>query len=193
MYDNKLRVKFKTLTFDRIEFNKIEEGLNCHFKVDKLFHNSTYFNEKSKYIADTLKEVEFTGIKRHFYFFGHILLEIFLDRLIMRMDPEIPKAFYRSMDEVDLEVLMEYFKEREYKIEEYSFSEYFNRFRERQFMYGYGSDEGMVHVFNMLHKRVFKSEVLKTDLDLLDNVLEEIDAELSKDYYSIFEEIRAAL
>lgn len=167
----------------------LETGIAWHLEVDKVFHSSSYFKTETERIEELLKNAEFTHLKRHYYFFAHILLEILIDRFLIVDGPELLNNFYESLSKVSLDEMEDYLKRKGYPIEEGRFKTYFERFLEKKFLKGYETDEGIVHVFNSIHDRVFKEGVPAGDKQRLDDSLERMHELLYPEYKKVFKSI----
>lgn len=80
-------------------------GVNRHFEADGIFHDSAFFKDESSLIGKKLRNAFPQYEVSRSFFVGHVLLELCIDRLLMRWDPEIMPAFYshfysQNLDEV---------------------------------------------------------------------------------------------
>lgn len=80
-------------------------GINRHFEADGIFHDSTFFKEESSLIGRKIREAYPQHEVSRSFFVGHVLLELCIDRLLMKWNPGIIPAFYhhfhsQNLDEV---------------------------------------------------------------------------------------------
>lgn len=193
MFDSNQRIKTPKNLGDSASSAKIKAGLLDHILVDKIFHNSEYFKSQTKVLQNGLGKMGFVGLTRHHYFFAHILLEILLDRYLIEQYPSLIQDFYTLCGEITEDDLNAYFKEEGYSLAPKEFYTFFEWFCSSQFMYSYTSDVGVTGIFNSIHKRVFKTEVLKEDAELFTSGVEELYLSLLPDGMRIFSELEAVL
>jgi hypothetical protein len=103
-HSERVRVTEKYLTealenSDDSETKSCIRGMLIHLKVDKWFHGSGFFREKTVFLKD--RYVEVTGHDDIPHHFCHILLEILLDRFLLVKDGMLADEFYASYKKFD--------------------------------------------------------------------------------------------
>jgi hypothetical protein len=132
------------------------EGIKQHLDTDKIFHNSDFFRIQTKDIRILLEKngLKDKGIK--LYFLAHIILELLLDRLILKSCPGIADRFY-----TDLILIEEDFIRAELDsctIQDNSrFFEIFSRFKASRYLYHYLDDKRLLLSINRISERAKQS------------------------------------
>ena len=140
-FNRKIRLKKSSLpllreneiTPDQLNFY---QGVLRHFEVDRLFHSSPFFKEETAYLTGllktTLKDFE---VKRAF-FVAHIMLELVLDRVLIRRHKDLLLDFYKNFQQHDVPKLVQY---TEWLAQEpmAGYDLFLQKFASRQFLYRY--------------------------------------------------------
>ncbi len=137
--------------------NQIWEGYQQHFAADAQFHNSELFVKHSKRLR---KEFEVHGLNQpgiRLFFVGHVLLEMLLDRHIIKTRREIADQFYEQLNLVNESDIESFFEFTGDKIP-YSFLEFFGKFKNSRYLYSYAEDNGMFFALNRLLRRTGQPE-----------------------------------
>ncbi len=80
------------------------EGIRFHHHVDVQFHRAPLFTERARGLRVALEEAGGPpGLKR--FFAAHLLIELFLDCLLLREFPGLAEAFYRDLGAAKLGAL----------------------------------------------------------------------------------------
>jgi hypothetical protein len=76
----------------------IERGCLQHLMRDKEFHNSIFFKEVYQELRDPIRNVFMDTKIPRFWFGIHIMIEMWLDRLLIAKNPSQLERFYHVMD-----------------------------------------------------------------------------------------------
>ncbi len=140
-FDRSIRLKQSTLPLimeNDASKNQINfyNGVIRHFEVDRLFHSSHFFKRETQYLNGELKQI-FTGecIDRTF-FVSHIMLELILDRVLIRRHNDLPYYFYSHFEAAKLSEIVnltEWITQRSLP----GYDHFLQKFSEKQFLYRY--------------------------------------------------------
>jgi hypothetical protein len=86
--------------------NSLLLGVNRHFEADGIFHDSPFFKEESSRIAKKLRESFPQYEVSRSFFVGHVLLELCIDRLLMKWNPGLVHAFYHHFRSQNLDAVV---------------------------------------------------------------------------------------
>jgi hypothetical protein len=146
---NKLNSKIITASSEE---KKLEEGILLHYYGDKIFHGSTFFEESRHGIKNILEKSKLDKEKFRFTFISHLVLEMMIDRILIKKDPELGIEFYESLDQCDLDKLVN-FAVKNSGIDE-ACRELISGFRQHRFILHYANDEGFAYSLARITKRV---------------------------------------
>lgn len=169
--------KFKIHGLDPIPENlkgdalSIANGVQTHIDTDKVFHNAEFFKLHTDEFENYLNETPFENFNKHYYFFAHITFELMLDRLIIQTERKVIDDFYALLTDVKKEVIAGYFAEEEAEEKTDAFYEYYLDFLEKQYLYRYESNDGMLYALNRVYSKVTKAPLSDHDKGLLDESL----------------------
>ena len=74
---------------------QLAKGMLHHIEIDRLFHNSTFFETHTKSISKTIRDNEKISIGRYTYFLAHLLLELYIDKIFITQMPNELDRFYQ--------------------------------------------------------------------------------------------------
>ena len=134
------------------EINSLVLGAADHFKADKIFHASTYFTDFNALIGDILKAEGFSKQYNRTWFISHILLELMIDRVIIKENTEALNAFYFSLTNTDTSHL-DHFLELHQIANRENFIDFFEHFRKIQYMHSYTDNDKFVYAINRIAQR----------------------------------------
>jgi len=82
------------------EMGEIVLGVDYHHHVDSLFHKAPLFTVHARALREAMEQADDTpGLKR--FFAAHILLEIYLDHLLLIAKPDRSHKFYNLIADSD--------------------------------------------------------------------------------------------
>jgi hypothetical protein len=171
----------------------VDRGIGVHYQTDRFFHNSQYFKDSTKYLTVLLQNGKLQDIRRFYFVYAHILLELMLDRfLIQDYNAEIER-FYNQLKMIKKETILLYF---EYN----GLAAYFDRFWsfllsfiERQYLYGLADNDRLAFALGRIVSKSGLSEFKGNDKRLLINMVEIMEPVLKPDYFSIFIQINNSI
>ncbi len=137
--------------------NEIYAGFQQHVAADASFHNSEIFDTHTRRLRQELETqgLNQPGIK--LFFVAHVMLEMMIDRHIIITRRHIAEQFYTDISMVAEDDIHSFFRGSGNATPD-RFFEYFNRFKESQYLYRYAEDEGLFYALNRLLKRTGQPE-----------------------------------
>lgn len=92
------------------DFPELLAGMHLHWQADKAFHGSDLFSEGYE-LWKTETEADLTGLRRKFFLY-HLLFEMWLDRILMDVNPLHALWMYESLARIDEDKLQHFSKTR---------------------------------------------------------------------------------
>ncbi|WP_028298928.1 ACP phosphodiesterase [Olivibacter sitiensis] len=169
----------------------ILQGWIRHIEVDKLFHSSFFFKQKTHelkgYISPAIKN---TAIRP--FFLAHIALELLLDRLLMINNWVHERDFYLALkscsrDHIDLFLVQAGIEDRT------PFFLFFDNFLQESYLGSYRRMESVTYALNQICKRIWPDTLTKEEEILLTKALRTYEVDLKQNYKAIFNEIARQL
>jgi hypothetical protein len=128
---------------------EIWSGFQQHLKADASFHNIPLFTSHSKRLRRELENAGLTEPGVRLFFAAHVLLEMLIDRHIVKTRRNIVDMFYENIEQVK-EVQIESFFHASGTPIPAKFLEFFERFRESRYLFEYEKDKGLYYSLNRL-------------------------------------------
>ncbi len=171
----------------------LNKGVDTHHKMDAIFHNSDFFFEHTRFIRKLMNEQNFGRPHKYFNFFAHLLLEMILDRVLIRHYPEIAHNFYRDLKSIPAGLLSNYEEQHHYGIDLPALNHALQRFIAVRYLFTYICNEHLVFAFNRIVLRTGISGFDELDQKLLAGLIDDIEQELWLNFSTIFKTIRIKL
>lgn len=191
IFDREVRIKSKKMHHHQgtSEFDFFQTGVERHFEADKIFHSSPFFQEECKYISAELQELFGTnGIKRSF-FVSHILLELMLDKVLIKQDSGLVDGFYYHFKQVGYQQIVE-MTEKLAERELSAYTAFLQRFIQHQYLYHYSEYEYIIFVLRRLLRRVGVPEGSYLNDTAFVGFLASYETRLETRVFSLFEYLR---
>lgn len=155
IFDREVRIKSKKIHhhFGTSEFDFFQTGVERHFEADKIFHSSPFFQEECKHISTVLHELYGSNEIKRSFFVSHILLELMLDKVLIKGDSGLVDGFYYHFQQVGFQRIIEMtatLAEREIA----AYTSFLQRFMQHQYLYHYSEYEYIIFVLRRLLRRV---------------------------------------
>jgi hypothetical protein len=131
---------------------EIWEGYQQHIKADAAFHNTELFLSHSKRLRKEMEKYGLVQDGTRLFFVAHVLLEILMDRHIVKTRRDIPDLFYAHLDEITAEDLNAFFRLSGTPVPD-RLHEFFGKFKNSRYLYGYAEDDGVFYSINRLLHR----------------------------------------
>lgn len=151
-------------------------GCQAHYAADKKFHPSAFFNDYADLFNKKIKAASFSPVLERRWFIAHILVEMMIDRLIVRHYSHTCNMFYTNLRQIDTKIL-EHFVLRytgDKTVE--GFLKNFEHFRKAQYLFGYVQDPGFCFSVARVVKHATGQEMNWNDRWVLTRLVHEIEA-----------------
>jgi hypothetical protein len=155
---------------------QLQLGCKAHLKADKLFHPSAFFKKYSDIINHELQQFEPLAHINRKWFLAHILMEMMIDRLLVKFFPTVCHSFYHDLNQIDTKILHQFVLRFSNKSIE-PFIKQFDHFCEVRYLFGYAVDDSFVYSVARVFKYGSGIEMTMSDklfLKKLVNNLEQI-------------------
>ena len=86
----------------------VHNGVLRHYELDAIFHNSVVFKESCSYASTCMANEGLDREKYRFWFLGHIVTEVMLDRQLILLYPNLVNEYYGLLSSVDINILDTY-------------------------------------------------------------------------------------
>ena len=91
----------------RTEFEgALSAGISVHLATDAAFHKTAAFAEVQSEVSELLAETAFDGIRVRRFFAVHVLAEMVLDAVLLRVEPALADDFYAEFAAADRAAVM---------------------------------------------------------------------------------------
>jgi hypothetical protein len=148
------------------------KGCEKHYESDKKFHSSDFFN--SCYLV-ALEKINASNLSIDFnrkWFVAHVVVELLLDRNIVKQQRSLADAFYQSLNDID-EAELTAFLVKQGMADPDAFFSFFNHFRSVQYIYHYTDNNKLMYSLTRIMQRAGLKETSAADMEvLLSSILE---------------------
>jgi hypothetical protein len=79
----------------------VHRGILRHYELDAAFHSSTVFRDCCSRAGISMAEAGLDREKYRFWFLGHIVTEVLLDRQLILLNPGLVDEYYNVLSSVD--------------------------------------------------------------------------------------------
>lgn len=134
--------------------NELYRGCASHFNRDKIFHSSQFFKNANVFV---MKQMDEHGMKKLFpryWFLSHIMMELILDRVLLRLDKRKLEFFYKEIftvlqSPIEIEKLFLEFRFASFNI----FIEKLAHFCNTKYIFYYSDNEKLIFSLNRIYLR----------------------------------------
>lgn len=172
------------------EGEAIAAGIQRHLDVDVAFHASDFFRDRMKTVWDWMARYEYATIPSRIPVFAHVLLELMMDRIIIRRAPDALEAFYGNLERVEREPVLDWFAAGGLLDRPEAAFARVRHFLHDRFLYRYPDNAMMLYALNVLNQKVGQPVISAEDEQKLLDTIERTDALLDADGLAIFDELR---
>lgn len=130
-------------------YQTYKSGCLAHYRADKLFHASDFFNGLLLHANKLMNGASFTDDLNRKWFLAHILTEVMLDRLLVKEYPDLLNAFYQSLSNINDTECKSFLSLFTNAILDEFFNG-FNHFRNVQYIYYYPDNIKFVYSLNRI-------------------------------------------
>jgi hypothetical protein len=182
----------KQYHFNSKEGSQIWQGFQRHLLADSIFHNTDFFSSQTRYIRNVLEQAGLVQPGLRLFFVAHVLLEIMLDRLIIKTHPDIPDRFYNDLAAVDEQAIAGFFSGLLSQVPERLFHS-LARFKEHKYLYSYAENEQLFFALNRIMERAGQTSYSDNALPAFSFAVAEIEATFLPIFDEFFKKMRQEL
>jgi acyl carrier protein phosphodiesterase len=166
------------------------EGLARHFHADRVFHSSPLFSaethEFSKMLGQTFSEQD---VPRK-YFIAHILLELLMDKVLIRHDAQLLPNYYRHFESLAPFEAVRKATETVAAHPLPNYESFLQKFVENKYLYHYTENDHLIYILRRLLRRVGIEHSGFLDDPRFLELMDTFEARIETYYPQFFEEIR---
>lgn len=168
-YDRTLRAKARVILREDFsdELIPFRQGIERHYNLDAVFHNSFYFREKTTYLYKQFEQLELNSMPLRKPFFAHILVELLLDRILLDDDFSLAETFYSKLGAPLPNMLKSYLNAIPLNKKGETFLEFYQRFLDTTFLKNYIQNEFIINVLSNISYKITKNSFSIKDKNLL--------------------------
>lgn len=171
------------------KLHPLAEGINWHIGTDAYFHSSLYFKEKEAVVKAAIERIDLPGNHHYTYFYSHVLLEMVLDRVVMRENPSLLPQFYESLSQVSKATIFAFFQYKQWETYLDRFWHTLQRFIQHAYLYEYIENERLLFALDRVAGRVGLQLFDEPYKSRLMHQLDDIEEEIARGSDAIFEAI----
>ncbi len=134
------------------DFQQVQAGCSMHVETDKWFHGSAFFSLAEAELKAISPWYDFAAGYHRSWFVSHILVELMLDRVLIRQHSSALHDFYTTLRTVDEKVLNDFMVWQETN-DIPKFFHFLHRFREAEYMFEYLDDERFAFSLGQICRR----------------------------------------
>ena len=135
----------------------INKGVIKHLAADAAWHGGTGLTQIQNAIEAYL-EAAIQPIPRR-YFFAHIAAELLLDRYLLEQEPQLVKDFYKTLDAVKPEEVIELIQKSDHPELAGAVATEFQRFKQVRFLEKYVDDGHLLAILKGIYRGVVKTDL----------------------------------
>lgn len=153
-----------------IHQHELLKGCLQHYHSDKKFHGSLFFHKYYGLLNDEIKNIGLSDEVERKWFIAHIMLELLIDRVILRDNKILLDSFYESLQNVNEISLSDFLKLSGMKNDD-EFFKFFNHFRSVQYIYFYADNIKFMYSLNRIMMRANVKELSEQNSAKLLNMM----------------------
>lgn len=192
-----LRLPYKTILSMDLKQPESEKewmlkGIQRHYHTDKVFHESTFFEDERAFILPWLKQIFAAHPDPKYFFLSHVLVELYLDRILLQKDQKLASEYYPHFHQTDIPATLEWLKP--FSTHDFlPLAQTLEVFRKREFLYAYLDTEGFYYAANRTLVRAGIRALEDISADFFISQLEEYETGLRSRIHLLFPEIYSRL
>lgn len=188
-FNRKLRKAVFTTFSEQEEHFSLVEGIQKHYAVDAVFHQSEVFAFYCNIVKEALRPQEFPAFQHRKYFAAHIFVEMLLDRILMKQAPQLCVKLQNDLEKTDAGVLKSFFLHIEKPVIYKEFFDNFKRLLIGKPLHYYTDNEMFVKALVRVYNKINPVPVSNTETENLARLAETIENRHRKSLLEIFETV----
>lgn len=138
---------------ERLDRSELAAGVRRHYRDDDWFHASEAFLRASAEATQRIAATPDYAPALRGWFLGHVLVEMLVDRCLIRAEPSRLDDYYAALESIDRDWLLNT-AQPWLTGPATRLGLYFDGFRAHRYLYGYLDDEGLFRRLRGLARRV---------------------------------------
>lgn len=190
-YISKFRILDSNLELPDYHYQFLN-GCLKHYESDKKFHSSFFFNQNYKRLNNLISNSQSLKNVERKWFISHIIFELLIDRIIVNYQRTLLDEFYFSLlnvDEFSLATFLGYYGMKDFD----KFFNFFNHFRNTQYIYHYTDNNKFMYSLNRIMMRANVKELSQSDSEIILKIMLEFEQNYLNNPILMIEEIREIL
>jgi len=167
------------------------KGAYVHLESDRLFHDSAYFEFESQRLKEKIRAG--SSIRKYSYFYAHILLEMLLDRLLVKKHPELGQQFYADLERIEKGDIKSFFELKPIAVDADAFMQVLRRFRKSRYLFEYAHDPGFLYAYTRILNQIGMPLLTRKDKDFFIELVQQSEARLEPEFIPTLQNIEAAI
>lgn len=167
------------------------QGLARHFHADRVFHSSPLFAQTTHDLSVQLQEELSAHVVPRKYFVAHILLELILDKVLIRRDPNILPEYYHHFESLAPWVQVRIATETVSGHLLPNYETFLQKFVENKYLYHYTENDHLIYILRRLLRRVGIEENHFLDDPKFPKLMDAYEEQVAGFHHHFFDEIRA--
>lgn len=157
------RFKAENVNQEYLDAHALElfHGSCRHLERDKAFHQSLFFTVGNQALNQIFKAHHLGNHVPRVWLAAHLVLELMLDRVLMKQHPEQLDRFYESLSQTQVQALDGLLSAGKHE-HNTRFIEHWNRFLSVKYLYHYTDDEAFTYSMMQIYMRAGVSEEWNT-------------------------------
>lgn len=189
--DKTINLHPEKLQHPNSDVNDIITGWQKHLEVDRYFHSSDFFVERSHHLKNLLRPA-IEGSPAKPFFLGHIAIELILDNLLITTGQISVDAFYRHLDNCNLDIITEFLHFAGLK-DIGTFIYFYEKFKKSRYLESYIETQQIAYALKRICMRVWDNPFTPEQEQKMTEILAIYREEIKPDFMSIFREINLKL
>jgi len=153
--NRKMRITRKTIekydfNQNKLDFLSFSAGMIFHINIDKWFHMSHFFKQNMKSLMSDFRLQTNESLPE---FYAHVLLEIFIDRFLIKQESSLVDDFYSTHRNFDFNKLTPFF-ETFTNFNSPNFLDFASKFTNASFFYDYNHFNKIKKILKSISKRI---------------------------------------
>ncbi len=166
-------------------------GMIVHLELDRWFHNSSYFKNQifflqNKYSAISSDKDILPG------FYAHIIMEILIDRYLLKIQPDIADKFYESYKKFDFSLAAEIFADLK-NFDREKFLSLSRDVAHSSFLREYVNDHAIINILKRVSRRINVPFELEINDSLFAKFIRSVFSELEHSIHDFIENAKKLL
>ena len=187
------RAVFSNQELDDINQLMILNGIKRHYQVDALFHRSAFFNRYSNFIKELILSSDLPSFHYRAFFLSHVLLEMLLDRLLIKQYSDLAVKLYSTIKSINLKTVSSYLIRIGKPDFQTEFFDTFTGFIKRQYLFYYTDNEKFIRALVWMYKKANPVTPAPEEVQQLSKLINKIELDHKNEMLDIFSWLRKQL